>query len=195
MAPDTLIGRSWRAVVIVLAGSLAYLNGVSTPFLFDDMPSVVDNEQIRDVRHWGDLWNILIPAPSSPVSARPLVNLSFAINHATGGFEVSGYHAWNIAVHSLCGVVLFALIRRTLRLPGLPAAVGQRASHLGFAAALIWTLHPLNSEVVDYVTQRSESMMALCYLLTLYASLRATGRWPWVAVVSCLLGMACKESM
>ena len=209
MAPErhiTPTGRRWRTAlrqaygssgvaIIVFAGCLTYLNGAATPFLFDDMPAVVDNEQIRDVRHWGNLWNILIPGSSSPASARPLVNLSFALNHAIGGLDVSGYHAWNIALHALCGVVLFALIRRTLRLPGLPAALGQRASNISFAAALIWTLHPLNSEVVDYVTQRSESMMALCYLLTLYASLRATGGWPLVAVISCLLGMACKESM
>src|SRR5690606_27564812 len=58
---------------------------------------------------------------------------------------------------------------------------------------------PLNSEVVDYVTQRTESTMALFYLLTLYAALRALesghGRWTALAVVSCGLGMACKESM
>jgi len=38
--------------------------------------------------------------------------------------------------------------------------------------ALLWALHPLNTEVVDYLTQRSESMMALFYLLTLYAVIR-----------------------
>jgi protein O-mannosyl-transferase len=74
-------------------------------------------------------------------------------------------------------------------------ALGRHATNLAFGAALIWTLHPLNTEVVDYVTQRSESMMALFYLLTLYASVRVTGPWPFVTVVSCLLGMACKESM
>jgi tetratricopeptide (TPR) repeat protein len=193
--PDTLIGRWWRTAVIALAGSLAYLNSVSTPFLFDDMASVVDNERIRDISHWGNFWSTLNPGPNSPVSARPLVNLSFAINYAIGGLNVFGYHVWNIAVHVLCGIVLFALIRRTLALPGLPPALGRRTHNLAFAAALIWTLHPLNTEVVDYVTQRSESMMALFYLLTLYASVRATGPWPFVAVVSCLLGTACKESM
>jgi protein O-mannosyl-transferase len=193
--PGTLVGKWWRTVVLVLAGSLAYLNSASSPFLFDDMPSVVDNTQIRDMSHWGDVWNILNPGPNSPVSARPLVNLSFAINYAMGGLNVFGYHVWNIAVHLLCGIALFALIGRTLALPGLPVALGQRATNLAFAAALIWTLHPLNTEVVDYVTQRSESMMALFYLLTLYASVRATRPWPFVAVVSCLLGMACKESM
>ena len=47
------------------------------------------------------------------------------------------------------------------------------ALNLGFAVALLWTLHPLNTEAVDYLTQRTELMMALFYLLTLYASIRA----------------------
>jgi hypothetical protein len=37
----------------------------------------------------------------------------------------------------------------------------------------VWVVHPLNSEVVDYVSERSDSMMTLCYLGALYASLRA----------------------
>ena len=159
------------------------------------MPAIVHNDQIREMSRWSHLGSILLPEPNTPVSARPLVNLSFAVNYSIGGLSVTGYHVGNIAVHVLCGIVLFALVRRTLALPGLPAVLGQHATDLSFATALVWTLHPLNTEVVAHVTQRTESMMALCYLLTLYASVRATGRWPFVAVVSCLLGMACKESM
>ena len=111
-----------------------------------------------------------------------------------------GYHVWNIAVHLLCALVVFGVVRRTLELPRLRALRGLGPVSLAFAAALIWTLHPLNSEVVDYLTQRTESMMALCYLLTLYGSIRAIA--PAAAgvagaslVASCALGMACKETM
>jgi hypothetical protein len=76
---------------------------------------------------------------------------------------------------------------------------------VAFAAALLWCLHPLNTEVVDYVSQRTESMMGLLYLLTLYAASRAmasptpdpgrSGFWTAVSIASCALGMAAKESM
>jgi tetratricopeptide (TPR) repeat protein len=86
-----------------------------------------------------------------------------------------------------------------LLLPQLRERWGDRATEAAFAASLIWAVHPLNSEVVNYVTQRTESMMALCYLLTIYASLRALGahggRWTAVAIICCFLGMASKESM
>ena len=63
----------------------------------------------------------------------------------------------------------------------------QDDGSIGAAVALIWTVHPLNSEAVDYVTQRTESLMALCYLLTLYGSIRAIRskrpqRWQLLAV-------------
>ena len=80
-----------------------------------------------------------------------------------GGLDVTGYHVVNVAIHLACALLLFGLIRHTLKGDGSIAA----------AVALLWTVHPLNSEVVDYVTQRTESLMALCYLLTLYGSIRA----------------------
>ena len=128
------------------------------------------------------------------------MNLSLAINFALGGFDVRGYHLWNIAMHLLCTTLLFGCVRRTLEMPRIPHAVQQRSVVLAFAAALLWALHPLNTEVVDYVTERSESMMALCYLLTFYTSARAIGsprpwRWHAAAVTACAVGMACKESM
>ena len=181
----------------MLAGSLVYLNSLSTPFMFDDMATIVDNEQIRRL---SDLAEVLQPERERPVAGRPLVSLSFAINYAIGGLNVLGYHIGNIAVHVLCGLLLFGLVRRTLALPTLPATLSREATTLGFVTALLWTVHPLNTEVVDYLTQRTESMMALFYLLTLYASVRALGggqtaRWQVLAVVSCAAGMACKQSM
>jgi protein O-mannosyl-transferase len=154
---------------LALAGSAVYLNSLQRPFMFDDMSAIVDHPGIRQLSDP----HVLLPERERPVAGRPLVNLSFAINYALGGLNVVGYHLWNVGVHVLCGILLFVVVRDTLALPRMPTAFGPRAAPLGFVVALLWMLHPLNSEVVSYVTQRSESMMALFYLLTLYATLRA----------------------
>jgi hypothetical protein len=156
-------------VVLAVAACAAYANALRRPFLFDDMSAVVDNERIRrlaDVR-------VLLPERERPVAGRPLVNLSFAVNYALGGLDVVGYHLGNLALHVMCGWLVFAIVRETLGLPRIPSGFGTHATAVGFSVAMIWMLHPLNSEVVTYVTQRTESMMACCLLLTLYASLRA----------------------
>lgn len=196
------------AGVLVIAGILAYWNSLSGPFIYDDHLSIVENEQIRTL--WSS--SVLMPERELPVAGRPLVNISFALNYALGGLNVRGYHIGNLVVHLLCGLLVFAVVRRTLLIVGSgrlqPAAgppqgghyLGEKSIALAFAAALIWILHPLNTEVVDYLTQRTESMMALFYLLTLYATARAVasprpGRWHAVAIAACALGVACKESV
>jgi tetratricopeptide (TPR) repeat protein len=188
--------NNWRAGLILLAGVIAYSNSFSHPFIYDDLVAVVDNSSIRDF----DLAAALSPAQEAPTAGRPLVNLSFAINYAFGGLHVQGYHIVNLAVHLLCAMLIFGIARRTLEWPNIPSPLARRSTDLAFAVALLWTLHPLNTEVVDYVTERSESMMALFYLSTLYASARSAQagrslRWRIAAFSACALGMACKESM
>lgn len=182
--------------MIVLAGASAYWNSLSGPFLFDDQLSIVANPQIRRVFSLG----VFFPEREAPVAGRPLVNISFAINYALGRLDVRGYHAWNIATHLLCALVLFAVVRRTLELPSLRPRAGRWSGQAAFATAIIWVVHPLNTEAVNYLTERTESMMGLFYFLTLHASIRArtsarTATWTAAAVLSCAGGMACKESM
>ena len=182
----------------MLAGIFTYSNSLSGPFIFDDQVSIVENQHIRA---WWRLGSALSAERELPTAGRPLVNLSFALNYAAGGLGVFGYHLVNIAVHLLNALVVFGIVRRTLELPALKERFAGWSANLGLAAALLWTLHPLNTEAVDYLTQRTELMMALCYLLTLYAGIRASEsraaalRWETIAVVSCAAGMACKESM
>jgi tetratricopeptide (TPR) repeat protein len=202
----------WRLVILALAGALAYGNSLSGPFIFDDSVSIVDNATIRD----GLSARAFAPPREVPTSGRPLVNASLAVNYALGRLSVRGYHVANIAVHVACALLLFACVHLTYRrdrvaapssparlrhpTPAPDAGAERRSLDIAFAAALMWLLHPLNSEVVDYLTQRTESMMALFYLLTVYASARALGSrrrliWQAAATLSCAAGMACKESM
>src|ERR1700680_507390 len=191
-----LAGIRWRAAVVVLAGILSYSNSLSGPPLFDDHASLLENQHIRTLQPS----SALFPERENPLAGRPLVNLSFAVNYAIGGLDVRGYHVWTLAVHLLCALIAFGLVRRTLDLPRVADRFSHRSIDVSFAAALLWVVHPLNTEAVDYLTQRTESMMALPYLLTMYASVRAIGAprpilWDGAALVACALGMACKESM
>jgi len=71
---------------------------------------------------------------------------------------------------------------------------------LALAVAVLWTVHPLQTESVTYVIQRAESMMGLFYLLTLYCFIRkaissSPGGWYMLSITACLLGMASREVM
>jgi tetratricopeptide (TPR) repeat protein len=183
-----------RAALIVFAGALAYSNSLSGPFVFDDETAIVANPAIRS------FLTVFSQQVNSPVAGRPAVALSFAANFALNGLDVGAYHLTNIAIHVACALLLFGIVRRTLMLPRLQERFGRAATNLALATALIWVVHPLNTEAVNYITERTESMMALFYLLTVYASVRAYGSshasaWQAAAVLSCAIGMACKETM
>jgi protein O-mannosyl-transferase len=160
------------AATIAAAAIAAYRNSFSAPFVYDDLPTIVNNPTIR---HLGDLGSVLSPPPGGiTVSGRPVLNFSLAVNYALGGTNVWGYHAVNLTIHILAGLALFGIMRRTLaRWSGLSStrSFGQNTA-LAFSVALIWTLHPLQTESVTYVIQRAESLMGLFYLLTMYCFIR-----------------------
>jgi protein O-mannosyl-transferase len=181
-------------VVTVLA---AYRNSLSGPFVFDDLPAIRDNPTIRN---WRAVGQVLSPPERLTVSGRPVLNATFALSHALSGGETWGYHAVNVAIHAAAALVLFGLVRRTLLRPGRCERFGVNALPLAFAVAVLWALHPLQTESVSYLVQRAESLMGLCYLLTLYCfvrgvdAARASG-WFALAALVCALGMASKEVM
>ena len=185
-------------LLIVVAGLLAYQNSFAGPFIFDDA-AITDNPTIH--RLW-PIWGPLLPANDKghaglATARRPVANLSLAINYALGKTDVLGYHVFNLAIHLLGGLTLFGVVRRSLRLPSVQLA--SAATPLALITALIWTVHPLQTNAVSYIIQRTEVLAGLFYLLTLYCVLRgaeADRSRPWYlgAVVSCYLAMGSKES-
>jgi tetratricopeptide (TPR) repeat protein len=157
------------------------------------------------------------------VAGRPVANLSFAINYTLAPqdvrdvFEASatgspsdaadrlrrnawGYHAANLLIHLASALLLFGIVRRTLLTDRLRPTYEAAAPWVAASAALLWVVHPLTTAAVTYIVQRVESLMSLFFLLALYWVIRASegGRrraWAALAVASCALGMATKETM
>jgi tetratricopeptide (TPR) repeat protein len=176
----------------------AYSNSFQGAFVFDDTYAVVENLTIRSLWPLGPVLDST--HIGSPTDGRPVVNLSLAVNYALGGLNPWGYHAVNLAVHILAALMLFGVVRRTLLLPSLRDRFAGRSTTLALAAALIWAVHPLQSESVTYVSQRAESLAALLYLAVLYGCIRAFAgergvTWQVLAVAACLVGMATKETL
>lgn len=191
--------RLWRplAVLTLLVAIWAtYANSTSGPFVFDDFAAITENPSLRR-------FSTAFSPPADrglPVTGRPLVNVSFAVNYAVGGLDPRGYHVGNILLHAATALAVFGLVRRTLGRPPLGDRFGSAALPVAWFAALLWALHPLSTAAVDYVSQRAEVLVALFYVSTLYAvtrsldSQRSQG-WLAVAAIACWLGMATKEVM
>src|SRR5262249_57747569 len=104
------------------------------------------------------LWHSLDPPFYKPTSARPLANLSLARNYRLGGMDPRGYHVVNVILHNLGAMVLLAIVRRALLLDHFEGRFNETATIIALLSALIWALHPLQTEAVQYITQRTEVM-------------------------------------
>jgi tetratricopeptide (TPR) repeat protein len=218
-APDpSAVGNFWRRLgspwlagaLIVVAVVAAYGNSLHGPFVFDDQSDIVENPSIRH------LWPISEPFVARldgklALQTRPIASLSLAVNYAIGGQDPFSYHVVNVTIHVLAALLFFGLVRRTLKVAGTlrvpsagpmkDSADGTRsvpATFLALSVALLWSLHPLQTEAVTYVVQRYESMMGLFYFASLYCVVRGSAssspaRWYAASVASCLLALGCKE--
>lgn len=196
------------AVAVLLGGALwvVYGRSLDAPFVFDDSSSVVTNPSIKQL--WPLVGDRQQPGPLNPptysaTAGRPVVNFSLAIDYYVHGLNPVGFRLFNLALHLASALLLWAIVWRTLRLEYFGGRFEGAAGPLALAVALLWALHPLQTETIEYVTQRTELMVGFWYLATLYASLRywaAEARparicWLAAATGACLAGMALKEVM
>lgn len=184
-------------VLIVVAAIGAYANSFSGALIGDDDAAIAHNDSIRSIS------TALRPPADTTVAGRPVANLTFAVNYAIAGgtSDLSSYHAFNLAIHIAAGLLLFGVIRRTLRSPALRARFGPHADGIALVVTVLWIIHPLNTQAVTFIVQRVESLMGMFYLATLYLAIRAaetgfrqTG-WIAAATAACALGMGTKETM
>lgn len=179
---------NWLApLVLAVAGFVVYANSLQGVFLFDDGPHILSNVRIRR------LW----PPEYLSASRRPLVDLTLALNYALGKLRPWGYHLFNVVVHVLAALVLYGVMNQALRRTAGAAGPSSASGSLALVVALLWEIHPLQTQSVTYVIQRAESMMGLFYLLCIYCVLRGaesrrSALWYAASLGSFTAGLGCK---
>jgi len=174
-------------LILVVSGLIVYANSFSGVFLFDDRREIVDNLSLRSLS-WP--WEFVQD------TRRPILYLSLALNYAFGKTNVFGYHLVNSVIHILGGLFLFGIVRRVQALIKRKE-ISATSCWLALVIAAIWLVHPLQTQSVNYIIQRAESMCAMFYLATFYAAIRYFGSnrslWIGMAWLGFLLGGLTKE--
>lgn len=194
------MGRSVSHLIIaslaVIAAILAvYFQTLHYPFVFDDYYYIVDEARIKTL---SGFW--------PPSGTRYFGFLTFALNYHLGGLDTFGYHMVNTAIHAVNSLLVFAIVLLIFRTPFMQAAQkSENVRGMGFAvalsSALIFAVHPVNTQAVTYITQRFASLATLFYLLSIAAYVRARlydkGVRPYfflaVSVLAAVCAMKTKE--
>src|SRR6266571_87797 len=92
--PGSSSPLNWLAGCLMVTVVLAsYANSFRGEFVFDDLPAIVENDTIRS---GFDLGKLLQPPAPSTVAGRPVLNLTFALNHAIAKDAAWSYNAFNL---------------------------------------------------------------------------------------------------
>ncbi len=175
---------------LALAGLIVYSNSLAGPFLLDDEFWIVKNTAIRSFSRCSEWVR----------DDRPVLIFTLALNYAISKLDVRSWHVLNITIHILSSFALFGWIRNTLKSPRVACYYSGSESFLAFAISLLWLVHPLQTQSVNYIIQRAESLAGLFYLLTLYAISKfhlsnTKSKWALTAIISCALGILTKETI
>ena len=169
-------------VLLAVVAALVFGNGLNNGFVFDDYDLVVENTQIRDLSKLPEIFGL----GDAPRRYRPVRNASYALDHALFGMEPYGFRAMNIAYHALCGFLVFLILRRL-----------SDSTRIALIAALLFTVHPVQTDAVTYISGRRDVLSTLFYLFAFYAFLRrrdgGSAWWYGLVIVSFILGLFTKE--
>ena len=159
---------------VVLA---VFANGLNGPFQFDDWNGIVNHPAVPG---FGALWDTM-------PGIRALLKATYVANWVSGG-GATGFHVVNVALHAINALLVSTLLHRLLPVMGLNAGA---AAQLAFWAALLFALHPAQTEAVTYISGRSVSLMALFYLAAMIAHLDSR---PWASAALFVCALAAKEN-
>ncbi|MDF4001967.1 hypothetical protein P3W33_00960 [Luteibacter sp. PPL552] len=160
------LSRKTRIVVLVALAAitaLIYANGLSGPFLIDDVPN------LDTVQRWvqGRLdWRAAIDNRSGPLG-RSVTMLTFLFDAArSGGMYAETFKTTNLGIHILCGLLVYTLCRQLFRRAEATRDVASRAA---LFVAACWLFLPIHVSTVLYIVQRMAQLGALFSLLALVA--------------------------
>lgn len=150
------------AALVVLAVLTAWSGAGRVVFQFDDWNVIVHNPAVHD---WATWWHFM-------PGIRPLLKASYVASWSAADGQPAAFAWFNVAVHALDALLLLALLRALAPRLGLDDAATR---WVPAAVALLFALHPAQTEAVTYLSGRSVSLMALFCLAAVLAQARAAG--------------------
>ena len=154
-----------RICILFFLGLAIYYQSFAFDFVFDDKMFIVNNPYIKDFKDIHLMW---VSFPKT----RLIGTYSFALNYFFGQLDPRGYHIFNFVIHWLTTGLVWALTRTLFKVTGWLSSDGCLREELPFIIALLFLVHPCQTQAVTYISQRFESMAAMFYFAAIYCYLQ-----------------------
>lgn len=146
-------------ISLIILGFITYSTSFHNEFVWDDDFFISQNVLVQSLKNIPQMFisNTVSGAGTSSNYYRPIMTLSFALDHALWGGNVFGYHLTNILLHISTAIMLFLW----LRILGMEKV-------MAFALSVIFVVHPIQTEAITYLSSRGDPLYSLFLLLSLY---------------------------
>jgi protein O-mannosyl-transferase len=148
------------AIILIIVGTIIYSNTFHGTFAFDDYRNIKDNEDIKNNSIYTQFNR-----------QRYIAFVSFAINYYYNEYDSFGYHIVNITIHIINAFLVYLVIQKLLLILQSQNNATYRRE-IPLLAALLFLVHPLQTQAVSYIVQRMTSLVALFVLLSIYYYLK-----------------------
>lgn len=144
--------------ILILSGFLVYFNTLKNPLFWDDYDGILNNVYIKDFRYWPKFFteNLIAGAGFLSDYWRPMVLMVFSLGWHLWKDNVVGFHLVNIILHITNAILLFFVLFKIIR-----------KETLCFLIALIFLIHPLQTEAVSYVSGIADPLSVFFIFLSL----------------------------
>jgi tetratricopeptide (TPR) repeat protein len=165
--------RAWEVLAAVAAMAL-YARTVAFGWAFDDQMEIVRNVYVHSFAYLPEIFSTTLWTGSGMETYlyRPLVLVTYALNHAVSGLEAWSYHLVNVLLHAGASVLVFRL-GRLWGLQTVAAGIG----------ALLFAVHPVHVEVVANVAGRKDVLASMFVLAMALSHREAMRRGGWRLVI------------
>ena len=173
-----MMGKA-SCLALIFFGLLAFFNAICHPFVHDDVIFIIKNPHIADLGGWLNVFKV--PAASGGINTyyRPVLEIIYRLEYHFFGPHPSWFHLFNIIVHIVNGLLLFGLLQKL----GCP-------KHVAWIVALLFLIHPVQTEAVSCISGISNLWMTLGVLFALHAYLN---RWYTASFLCFVMAFLSKE--
>jgi protein O-mannosyl-transferase len=155
--PQSLFKASLFLLILTGVLFLIYANGLNTPFQSDDERHVILNPYIYSHNFYMN---------PNYISPRHFSNWTFTFNYQWGKLEPFGYHLFNLIFHIGTVILVFSSVFLTIK---SATEWGERAALIiAVITALLFGLHPIQTETVTYISGRPGGMAAFFFFLSFF---------------------------
>lgn len=189
------------AAIIIAVSFGVYANTLPNGFVYDDNDQVLKNSWIRDIRHLPDIffssvWSFMGDQPPSVYYYRPMMHFIYTIEYHLFGLNPLGWHLVNIILHAGNSIVVFLISSLLLSRSSSFSGHGSKFDDIrglfpAFMVAILFTVHPINTEVVAWISAVPELSFTLFCLLSFYFYMNSSSKGSESRVTpSCPLSVA-----